>query len=345
LDASNSSCGSAKLVSMRGRIVRLVLAAVSLYFVWPALVKVFGSYDELSKIRPAWFVAMTLLETASFACVWLLIGISTSSRHWTLIAAAQLVGNAVSSIVPGGAAAGGPLQYTFMVRGGEDPARIASGLAATSLLSLTTLFGLSALCVPLMLHFGNIDSRLERAAWLGSGVFVILLLVGILAFTRDGLLRVAARVVQWTLNLVHRHQPPTHDLPTRVLEQRDRIREVLGSKWAWALVAVISKWAFDYFALLAAVAASGAHVQTVPVLLAYIAASVLGMIPITPGGLGFVEAGLAATLVWAGLPAANATLATLAYRLVSYWLPLVAGIAAAVAYRRRYPDAAPAHST
>ena len=72
-------------------------------------------------------------------------------------------------------------------------------------------------------------------------------------------------------------------------------------------------------------------------MLAYLAASVLKMIPITPGGLGFVEAGLAVTLVWAGLSAANATLATLAYRLVSYWLPLIAGVAAAVIYRHRYP--------
>ena len=42
------------------------------------------------------------------------------------------------------------------------------------------------------------------------------------------------------------------------------------------------------------------------------------------------------TLVWAGLSAAYATLATLAYRLVSYWLPLIAGVAAALIYRHRY---------
>ena len=328
---------------MRGRVVRLVLAAVSLYFVWPALVKVFGSYDKLSKIRPAWFVAMAVLETASFACVWLLIAISTSSRHWTLIATSQLVANAVTSIVPGGGAAGGPLQYSYMVRGGEDPGRVVSGLATTSLLSLTTLFGLAALCVPVMLWAGNIDPRLERAAWLGSGVFVVMLVLGILAFTRDGVLRVAARGVQWALNLVrrviHRDRPPSDDLPNRVLEQRDRIRDVLGTKWPWALLSVVSKWAFDYFALVAAVAATGAHVQTIPVLLAYVAASVLAMIPITPGGLGFVEAGLAVTLVWAGVPGGNATVATLAYRLVSYWLPLVAGVAAAVVYKARHSEA------
>jgi uncharacterized protein (TIRG00374 family) len=102
----------------------------------------------------------------------------------------------------------------------------------------------------------------------------------------------------------------------------------------------VSKWAFDYFALVAAAAASGARVETVPLLLAYIAASVLAMIPLTPGGLGFVEAGLAVTLVWAGLPTASATLATLAYRLVSYWLPLIAGVAAAIVHRHRYPTEA-----
>jgi uncharacterized protein (TIRG00374 family) len=264
------------------------------------------------------------------------MGISISSRHWTLIAICQLAGNAVSSIVPGGAAVGGPLQYSFLVRGGEDPDHIVSGLAASSLLSTTALFGLSALCVPLMLHIGGIDARLEQAAWLGTGVFVLLLIVGTLAFTVDGFLRAVARAAQWVLNLVRRKRPPLEAVPERVLAQRNRVRSALGSKWPLAVIAVVAKWAFDYFALVAATAATGVRVGSVPLLLAYVAASVLSMIPITPGGLGFVEAGLAVTLVWAGLPAANATLATLAYRLVSYWLPLAAGIIAAVVHRARY---------
>jgi hypothetical protein len=110
-------------VLMLGRIVRLALAAIGLYFVWPSLVEVFGSYDELAAIRPWWFVVMTVLEIASFVCVWLLVGISTSSSHWLLIATSQLVGNALSSIVPGGPAAGGPLQYSYMVRGRNRPGR------------------------------------------------------------------------------------------------------------------------------------------------------------------------------------------------------------------------------
>ena len=89
-------------------------------------------------------------------------------------------------------------------------------------------------------------------------------------------------------------------------------------------------------ALLAALGATGARPRASLVLLAYVVAALLGMIPITPGGLGFVEIGLTATLQLAGISAATAVLATLAYRLVSYWLPIPAGIGAYAIFRRRY---------
>ena len=60
-------------------------------------------------------------------------------------------------------------------------------------------------------------------------------------------------------------------------------------------------------------------------LLAFCGAQVLAQIPVTPGGLGFVEAGLTAMLALAGVSAGDAVLATFAYRLFSYWLPLPLG--------------------
>ncbi len=60
------------------------------------------------------------------------------------------------------------------------------------------------------------------------------------------------------------------------------------------------------------------------------------MIPITPGGLGFVEAGLTGVLALAGVSAGDAVLATLNYRLVSFWMPLPGGLVSYAAFRRRY---------
>ena len=77
-------------------------------------------------------------------------------------------------------------------------------------------------------------------------------------------------------------------------------------------------------------------------LLAYAVAGLLALIPVTPGGLGIVEAGLSGLLILAGVDAGNAVLATLGYRVISYWLPIVVGPFAYLAFRLRYgsPDGA-----
>jgi uncharacterized protein (TIRG00374 family) len=93
---------------------------------------------------------------------------------------------------------------------------------------------------------------------------------------------------------------------------------------------------FDFGCLLAALRATGTHPRDALVLLAYAAANVIELVPVTPGGLGLVEASLAGLLVLAGVHGGDALLATLAYRLASYWLPLSAGPPAYLLYRHRY---------
>ena len=85
------------------------------------------------------------------------------------------------------------------------------------------------------------------------------------------------------------------------------------------------RWLFDWLTLLTALAAVGQHPRPTLVLLAFCAAQLLAQIPITPGGLGVVEAGLTGFLVLIGVPASAAAVAVLAYRLISYWLALPAG--------------------
>ena len=82
--------------------------------------------------------------------------------------------------------------------------------------------------------------------------------------------------------------------------------------------------------------ATGTHPRHALVLLAYAAANVIELVPVTPGGLGLVEASLGGLLVLAGVHGGDALLATLAYRLASYWLPLTAGLPAYFLYRHRY---------
>ncbi len=117
---------------------------------------------------------------------------------------------------------------------------------------------------------------------------------------------------------------------------RHRRARARASEWWEALLLASGRWLLDYLTLVAAVYAVGARPHVSLVLLAFCAAQLLGTLPLTPGGLGFVEAGLTGTLALAGVGGGAAVVATLAYRLVSFWLPIPAGAVAAVIHRRRY---------
>src|SRR6266550_6620858 len=110
----------------------------------------------------------------------------------------------------------------------------------------------------------------------------------------------------------------------------------LGRRWRPTLFAAVGNTGFDYLALLCALRAVGAAPRPSLVMLAYASAELLAQIPFTPGGLGFVEAGLVGTLTLAGVPGPAALATTLLYRLVSYWLPIPVDGVAYLLFRRRY---------
>jgi uncharacterized protein (TIRG00374 family) len=95
----------------------------------------------------------------------------------------------------------------------------------------------------------------------------------------------------------------------------------------------------------AALRATGAGPRPSLVLLAYAAAGIVALFPVTPGGLGIVEASLSGLLILAGVRPAPAFLATLAYRIASYWLPLLAGPPAYLLFRHRYGRPVPRPAT
>lgn len=335
-DAEGAGSGAARR-RIIGRIALLAITGVSLYLLAPSIIEVFSSWQSLSRVEPAWFAAMVVLQAGSFFCMWALQRLAVRTRSWFAVGTSQLAGNAFGRIVPGGGAAAGALQYQMLVGAGVPGAAAASGLTAASLLTFAGLTALPLLALPALLGSGpHADDRLVHAAWatIAGGCLILGLGAVFLAFDRP--LVLVGRAVQAVSNAILRRRKLLSDLPERLLAERDHIRDTLGDRWWEALLATIGKWGLDYLSLLAALAAVGARPSPTLVLLSYCVAQLLGQIPVTPGGLGFVEAGLTGTLALAGVSAGNAVVATLAYRLVSYWLPLPFGLAAWIAHRRRY---------
>ena len=311
----------------------LAVTAFCLYLVAPSLAETLSSWPDLAEIEPAWLLAMAAVEGSSIATVWILQRICLRQPAFGPVVLSQLAGNALAKIAPGGGAAGGALQYRMLTDAGLSPAAVGGGLTSANLLTFATLLALPVLTVPAVVVGLPVDRGLVNAALLGAALFLVVGAFGGVLLASDRALEFVGRLAQDARNRMLPRRPTLRGLPGRLVRERDVALRVIGRHKREALLSAVLRWLLDYSALLLALAAVGAEPRPSLVLLAFTASQLLATVPLTPGGIGFVEAGLAGLLVLAGVSPGDAAVATLAYRLVSYWLPLPAGAVAALVHR------------
>jgi len=325
-----------KTVAKRAALA--VVAGIAIYLVFPAITEVLASWPRLSTLNPWWLIAAIAAEIAHFACTFGLQRLALRTKAWFSVITSTLAGNAITLIMPGGAAVGAAVQFRMLAKSGMDTTETVGGLASFSLLGVGGLLALPLFALPVILLGAPVDRGLEHAALLGAAGFVAFAAFGAAVLTYDAPLRWAGRAAQYVANLVRRKRPPLEGLDETLRAQRNQIRAALGQQWWQALLLSAGRLAFDYLCLLLALRATGSHPRPSLILVAYAVAGIIGMIPVTPGGLGIVEASLTGLLVLAEVNSSQAVLATLTYRIASYWVPLLAGPVAYGLFKFRYRD-------
>jgi hypothetical protein len=322
------------------RIVLLSLAGLSLYLLAPGLLEIASSWPKLRNATPGWLALALLFEGTSYVSLWTLQRIGLRTRSWFAVGTSQLASAAAGSVVPGGGAAAAALQYRLLVAAGIDATTVGPTLAAAWAATTATALALPLVAVIAAIGGSPAPDGLREVAVVGSGAFVVVVAIAGAVLAWDWPLRSVGRAVAAAARRLHKGER-FENLPDRLLRQRDAVRRAFAARPVLAVCAAVGKWAFDYLALVCVLAALGARPEPALVLLAYAAGSLLSMIPITPGGLGFVEAGLTGMLGLAGVGLPTAAVATLGYRLIGFWLPLPAGGVAYWLARRRYGPARP----
>jgi uncharacterized protein (TIRG00374 family) len=333
---TSGPCAHRSARSLVTRVIALVITGIALYVVFPSLSRVIGAWPQLATLNPGWLAGALAAEVAAFTCNFGLQRLVLRTKGWFAVVAAGLVGNAVTAVLPGGDAAGAGVQFKMLAGAGIDADTAAGGLTAASLLGIGGLFALPIFALPTIVGGVAIRPGLLHAALLGLAGFALFVVGSIVVLATDQPLTIVGRLLQWLWNKTLGRHKKTAGLDRRLLDQRDQIRSVLGRDWRRAVLLVGGRLGFDYLCLLCALRATGSDPQPSLVLLAYAAAQIIALVPITPGGLGIVEASLSGLLVLAGVSGAKAVVATLVYRLASYWLALLAGVIAYPLYRRRY---------
>jgi uncharacterized protein (TIRG00374 family) len=164
-----------------------------------------------------------------------------------------------------------------------------------------------------------------------GAVLIAAIALGVLRIVRGG--QAGARTLANLLGRIPRVDRVR--LEAGLVQAADRLSALSRDRHrlATAVALAVLNWVADAACLWTFLAAFG-HVASIDqVLVAYGLAYVLAAIPISPGGLGIVEATLTASLVGLGNPRGAVTLAVVGYRLVNFWLPIPVGAAAYVSLR------------
>ena len=148
---------------------------------WPIVVDAFSAFPKLSTVGVPWIaVVVVACEAASFFMVWILLRLATRTTEWLSIATSQLAGNALSSIVPAGAAASATLQVRMLGEAGVDTATAASGMTVFTILQFTTVAALPVLLLPAVFAGAlNLGPALSDAVVIGAIAFVAVVAIGL----------------------------------------------------------------------------------------------------------------------------------------------------------------------
>jgi hypothetical protein len=321
-------------------LVLPVVTVAGLILVAPVLVDVYSSLGDIRSLGAGWLAAMVLATAAQLVAFWELHRIVLRTDRWFDVAVPHLVGNAASHVVPGGGAVGAGIQARLMTIAGFSLSRTMTAFGAIAILGGVANFVVLPLVVLAASATGsNIDPGLISALWIGAAILAALLVGSVVVVLRDRPWRHLAWAVSWVYERLHRVSDSAA-LERRLIEERNLIRGALQGRALTASLAVVGSALGDFAVLYFALRAVGAPVNPAAALAAFIVSNVAGLIPITPGGLGFVEAGMAGVLRLAGASDAQALLAVAAYRLVATWLPCAAGAVAFGWFKWRHRDRA-----
>ena len=302
-----------------GVLIAIVLLA-------PGLGEVRHRLDDAS---PGWLVLATLLEGLSMASYVAMFGpIFCAGLGWRRswqIGGSEL---AAGSVVPASGIAGLGLGAWVLHRGGMSGERIARRSVAFFLIKssvnfaavavLGTLLAVGLVGPSLSLWLTALPAALASLAFVG---------VGLIARSSGG------RAAGPGDSRLERAWSAASRAAARGSAEAFRI---IRSGNGRVLAGSIGYWAFDNAVLWATYRAFGISLPIAVILMGYLIGQLGGLLPI-PGGIGGIDLGLIGALVVYGAPAAGTAAAVLAYRVILFWLPLIAGGLAFVSLRRNLP--------
>jgi uncharacterized protein (TIRG00374 family) len=291
-----------------------------------------SSLNQLGRVNVLWLLAGIGLEAGALVAYGRLTQsvLPKDGPSFSKVLRIDLSTLAVSHVIPGGTAGGTGLGYRLFTLNGVTGTDAGFALATQGIGSAVVLNAMLWVALVISIPLHGFNSLYVTVALVGA---VLLAAFGILvlAFTRgehraSAYLGAVARRLPWVTE--EQMESLVQRLAAR-LRTLASDRQLLKNAVLWAA----ANWLLDAASLWAFVAAYGHITSPIDLFVAYGVANILAAVPLTPGGLGIVEAVAATTLIGFRVPAGIAWLGVISWRLFNFWLPIPVGAGAYLSLR------------
>jgi uncharacterized membrane protein YbhN (UPF0104 family) len=352
--ASRPGAGGAGGARQAGVIIIVAVAGLGL-----TVGVLAGSRDELLAavaalvaVCPGWVTVAVLAEAVSYltrgsAVRAVLHSADGGKPRMSVLelGATTLAGDAVAYCLPFGFAAGGAVAVEQLRRRRVPPVVAGWTLTVATLLYVAVLAVLALVAVALAGATGTANP----VPGLQQTALILILVVALLAIPALALGMGHAAAARLGRQPTPRRRcrgtwAPTGPGAALVLARARnrwaqlRLLRLSSRSTAAAATRMLVSWLADISVLAVAFLALGAQPPWLGLLLAYCAGQIASSLPITPGGLGVVEASLTVALVAFGGCTAATLAAVLLYRLISHWLIIPTGGVAWLLLRTTSPS-------
>jgi uncharacterized membrane protein YbhN (UPF0104 family) len=278
----------------------------------------------LERASPWWIALAVMLEVlSSLSYVAMFRPAFCRTMSWRSTLEISLSELAVGSIVPASGAGGVALGAWILNRSGMPGAVVARRSVAFLLVKSSVNF--VAVAILGLLMWLGVGPQLSPALTILGTAISLGVLIGV---------PVTARLLA---RAGTRGGPKVRAVATAVYDGVGEAGRLLRRGDPLLIGGAVGYWLFDNLVLLVTFHAFGLSPPLIIVLMAYLCGQIGGILPL-PGGIGGIDGGLIGTLIVYGIPAAQATAAVLAYRVVLFWVPLVMGVPAWYFLRRGLDD-------
>lgn len=263
--------------------------------------------DLFAQANLGWILlGLALSATTYFAAALVLVGIIPERLSLWKTFQAQLAATFATLVAPP-TIGSFTVNFRFLVRQGLSSAVSAASVAVSQVLAVFSHLSLLLLALVVAGTSSELAFRPPKVAII---VAVVAILAAAGALTVPSVRR---RVIERVSPIIQQVIPRMSALASQPLKLGTGIFGVALLNVSYCMCLVSSVRAFSPQSSVAAIS------------LVYLTASVIAQAAPTPGGLGAVEAALAAGLTATGIDGAVAVSATLLYRVLTFWIPALPG--------------------